>query len=140
MNLLKWLGGLIGIYVIFVIIFEAGYLGAMQPSFEEGGIPMLLLTVTAEHGNADTKMLARFDTKGKLYVSAHHWTRGWYGRAVTNPDVSVEIGGVKSQRVAIPVTGQEFEEVAAAYKLPIQVRFLMGFPPPRNILRLDPAD
>ncbi|SVB55191.1 uncharacterized protein METZ01_LOCUS208045, partial [marine metagenome] len=85
----------------------------------------------------ETKMLARFETEGKLYVSAHHWTRGWYNRAVSNPEVQVEIDGIPSQRMAILVTGKEFEEVAAAYEIPLRARFLMGFPPPRDILRLD---
>lgn len=60
MRILKWLGGLLAIYVVFVVIFEAGYLGMMQPSFEEGGIPMLLLTTTDERGEEVSKMLARF--------------------------------------------------------------------------------
>ena len=140
MKLFKWLGSLIVIYVLFVVIFEGGYLGIMQPSFEERGIPMLVLTTNDEHGDADSSMLARFETNGKLYVSAHHWTRGWYRRAITNPAVQVEIDGMKSRRVAIPVLGQEFDEISAAYKLPLPARFLMGFPPPRDILRLDPAD
>ena len=33
---------------------------------------------------------------------------------------------------------KEFEAVAEAFPLPFVVRFLMGFPPQRNILRLDP--
>lgn len=80
MKILKWLGGLIAVYVVLVVVFEAGYLGMMQPSFEEGGIPMLVLTVTDE----------------------------------------------------------EFDAIATAYKIPFVARLLMGFPPPRDILRLDP--
>ena len=137
MRFLRWVGRLIAAYVICVLIFEAGYLGVLQPSFEEGGIPMLKLTTTDGLGETQTKMLARFETDGRLYVSAHHWTRGWYHRAVSNPKVQVEIDGIPSQRMAIPVTGKEFEEVAAAYEIPLRARFLMGFPPPRDILRLD---
>lgn len=137
MRIIKWLGGLLAVYVVFVVIFEAGYLGMMQPSFEEGGIPMLLLTTTDEKGEEVSKMLARFETEEKLYVSAHHWTRGWYHQAVANPEVLVEIDGSETQRIAVPVAGEEFDEVAAAYKLPLMARFLMGFPPPRDILRLD---
>ena len=40
---------------------------------------------------------------------------------------------------AVPVKGEEFDRVAAAYPLPFFVRFLMGFPPEREILRLDPV-
>jgi len=137
MRVLKWLGALIAIYLVFVVIFEAGYLGLMQPSFEEGGIPMLILTTTDETGEKVSKMLARFETEDKLYVSAHHWTRGWYRRAVANPEVLVEIDGSKTHRIAVPVLDEEFDGVAAAYKIPLRARFLMGFPPPRDILRLD---
>lgn len=137
MKVLKWLGGLVAAYIVFVVVFEAGYLGTYQPSFEEGGIPMLELTTTDESGESRDRMLARFETHGKLYVSAHHWTRGWYKRAIENPYVRVEIGGVVSDYTAIPVDGEEFERVVAEYPLPFVVRFLMGFPPPRDILRLD---
>jgi hypothetical protein len=138
MKVLKWLGGLIAIYIVFVVIFEAGYLGMMQPSFEEGGIPMLILTTKDETGEEVSKMLARFETEeGKLYVSAHHWTRGWYRRAVVNPKVVVEIDGTKTRRIAVPVVDEEFDGVAVAYKIPLGARFLMGFPPSRDILRLD---
>ena len=56
-----------------------------------------------------------------------------------NPDVLVEIDGVESDFVAVPVEGEEFERIAAEYPLPLPIRFLMGFPPQREILRLDPA-
>jgi hypothetical protein len=135
---MKWLGGLVAAYVVFVFIFEAGYLGTMQPSFEEGGIPMLVLTTTDGSGESRERMLARFETSEKLYVSAHHWTRGWYKRAVENPNVRAEIDGVVADYVAVSVEGEEFEQVAEEFPLPFVARFLMGFPPPRDILRLDP--
>ena len=137
MKMLKWLGSLIAFYVVFVVAFEAGYLGMYQPSFEEGGIPMLVLTTTDDSGVSRDRMLARFETDGKLYVSAHHWTRGWYKRALLNPNVRIEVDGVVSDYKAIPVDGEEFEQVATKHPLPFVVRFLMGFPPPRDILRMD---
>ncbi|MCB1685479.1 MAG: nitroreductase/quinone reductase family protein [Pseudomonadales bacterium] len=139
MKLLKWLGGILAVYVVFVVVFEAGYLGTMQPSFEEGGIPMLVLTTTDDSGKPLDRMLASFETDGRLYVSAHHWTRGWYERALKNPQVRVNIGGVAGDYTAVHVGGEEFERVAATHPLPLVVRFLMGFPPLRDILRLDPA-
>lgn len=136
MKLLKWLGGTVAAYVLFVVLFEAGYLGAYQPSFAERGIPMLVLTTTDASGDTQDRMLARFEKDGRLYVSAHHWTRGWYKRALEQPQVQVQIDGVISDYVAVPVEGVEFQQVAAAYPLPFVVRFLMGFPPSRDILRL----
>ena len=95
-KLLKWLSGVVGIYVVFVVIFETVYLGYMQPSFEEGGIPMLDIVTNDDSGNLNKRRLARFESsEGHLYVSAHHWTRGWYHELVTNPEVSVEIDGAK---------------------------------------------
>ena len=137
MKALKWLGIVAAFYVSFVVVFETGYLGIYQPSFEDSGIPMLVLTTTDDSGKSRDRMLARMETDGKLYVSAHHWPRGWYKRALKNPNVRIKIHDMVSDYIAVPVDGEEFERVAAEHPLPLPVRFLMGFPPPREILRLD---
>ena len=139
MKALKWIGIVLGIYVAFVFLFETVYLGWLQPSFADGGIPMLAITTTDASGESDRRMLARLETGGKIYVSAHHWPRGWYHRAVANPEVRVEIDGVEGPYTAVPVAGAEFERVAAEFPLPFPIRFMMGFPPERDILRLDPT-
>ena len=136
MKLLKTLALVAVAYATFVVLFETVYLGLLQPSFEDAGIPMLTLTTTDADG-AHTRRLASFNLDGQLYVSAHHWPRGWYRRARQNPSVRVAVNGVTARYIASPVSGAEFERVAAAYPLPLPVRFLMGFPPPRKILRLD---
>ena len=137
MKALKWLGIVAAFYVSFVVVFETGYLGIYQPSFEDSGIPMLVLTTTDDSGKSRDRMLARMETDGKLYVSAHHWPRGWYKRALKNPNVRIKIHDMVSDYIAVPVDGEEFERVAKDHPLPLPVRFLMGFPPPREILRLD---
>jgi len=137
MKALKWLGIVAAVYVSFVVVFETGYLGIYQPSFEDSGIPMLVLTTTDDSGKSRDRMLARMETDGKLYVSAHHWPRGWYKRALKNPNVRIKIHDMVSDYIAVPVDGEEFERVAKDHPLPLPVRFLMGFPPPREILRLD---
>lgn len=134
----KWVGVLLAVYIAFVVLFEVVYLGMLQPSFEDSGIPMLVLHTTDESGATKSRMLANFQTDNKLYVSAHHWPRGWYRRAITNPDVQVSIDGIKADYRAVPVSGEEFDRVDAAHPLPLPVMFLMGFPPSRQILRLDP--
>ena len=139
MKALKWLGIIAAFYVSFVVVFETVFLGMYQPTLESTGIPMLVITTTDDSGEPLERRLARFETDGKLYVSAHHWTRGWYKRSLKNPNVQVEIDGVTLEYIAVPVEGEEFEQVAAQYPLGVLVRFLMGFPPPRDILRLDPA-
>lgn len=73
----------------------------------------------------------RFESDPKTYVPAHHWTCGWYERAVNNPDVRVEIDGTASDYTAVPVQGEEFERVAREHPLPLFARFLVGFPPLR---------
>ena len=154
MKVFKWLGTVAVVYVIFVLLFESLFLGMYQPSFEdpEGcskadgqktlrgdcGIPMIVITTTDDKGESSNTMVARFITEGKLYVSAHHWTRGWYKAALKNPNVRGEIQGNVEDYIAVSVEGEEFELVAAGFPLPFPARFLMGFPPPRQILRLDP--
>ena len=138
MKTLKRLGAVLGIYIGFVVVFETGYLGLYQPSFEESGIPMLLLTTTDADGEADSRMLALFAANGEIYVSAHHWIRGWYHRARSNPEVTVRVGDGEGTYIAVPITGDEFDQVAVEHPLRFPTRFLMGFPPPRDILRLDP--
>ena len=70
-------------------------------------------------------------------VSANHWPRGWYRRAVANPEVEVVRGGEKLAFRAVPVTGAERDQISRDYPLPFWVRLLTGFPP-RSYLRLDP--
>ena len=153
MKAFKWLGIVGVVYVIFVVLFESVFLGMYQPSFEdpegcsnedgqktlrrECGIPMIVITTTDDKGESRDRMLARFETDGKLYVSAHHWTRGWYKAARKNPNVRGEIQGKVKDYIAVTVEGEEFERVASEHPLPLPARFLMGFPPPRQILRLD---
>ena len=138
----KWIGGIVGVYVVFVVLFESVFLGYLQPSFEGedgGGIPMLDIVTTGESGTVGKRRLARFESSaGPLYVSAHHWTRGWYHDLVANPKVRIEIDGEVGDYEAVVVTGDEFDRVAAEFPLPFPVRLLMGFPPERNIVRLDP--
>jgi len=139
MKVLKWLGVIFAVYVAFVVAFETLFLGLYQPELGNTGLPMLVITTTNDSGVSRERRLARFETDEKLYVSAHHWPRGWYKRALENPNVSVEVDGVVADYLAVPVEGKEFERVAVEHPLPLSFLFVMGFPPPRDILRLDPA-
>ncbi len=138
-KVLKWVGVIVAVYVAFVVAFETLFLGLYQPKLGSTGIPMLVITTTDDSGVSRERRLARLETDGKVYVSAHHWPRGWYSRAFENPNVRVEIDGAVADYIAVPVDGEEFERVAAEHPLPLPILFLMGFPPPRDILRLDPA-
>ncbi len=140
MKALKWLGILFGIYVVFVLLFEFVYLGYLQPSFEESGIPMLDITTTDDAGDTRVRKLAKFQSaNGNLYVSAHHWPRGWYHELMAHPEVVVEIDGTAGNYLAVAVDGEEFDQIDAEFPLGFVVNFLMGFPPERDIVRLDPV-
>ena len=41
--------------------------------------------------------------------------------------------------IAVDVQGDEFDRVATEHPLPFVARYLMGFPPTRDIMHLDPA-
>ena len=151
MRVFKWLGVLGLVYIVLVFLFETVLLGYNQPSFEdEGGcsgfgqgcgIPMIVITTTDDKGQLTDRMLARFNsTDGKIYVSAHHWPRGWYKEAIKNPNVKGTIDGEVKDYVAVPVEGDEFEMVASGFPLRLPVKIMMGFPPKRQILRLDPLE
>lgn len=139
MRALKWLGIAAAIYAVAVLLFDGVYISLNQAKLEGTSIPMLFITTTDESGETDRRQLARFEKDGKLYVSAHHWWRGWYHRAVANPAVKIEIEGVAGDYVAVPIDGEEFEQIAQGFRIGFLPRLLMGFPPPRDILRLDPA-
>ena len=137
MKVFKWLGFVVFGYAAFVLLFETVFLGIFQPTLESATIKNLVITTTNESGKHTPRKLAFVEVDANLYVSAHHWRRGWYHEAVDNPNVTIEIEGVKVDYLATPVSGQEFDAVAEAFPLRFPVRFLMGFPPKRDILRLD---
>jgi len=96
---------------------------------------VLLTTVSADGARKDT-VIAGVESQGQLYVAANHWLRGWYRRAVANPDVEVVREGRKLTCSAVPVSGAERDQIAGEYRLPFALRLLTGFPP-RSFLRLD---
>ena len=139
----KKVAGIVAIYLAFVVLFEAIFLGYLQPSFERegGGIPMLDIITTDEDGKLSKRRLARLQASdGPLYISAHHWTRGWYHELVANPAVRAEVDGDVADYVAVVVTGDEFDRIVTEFPIPLFMRFLMGFPIGRDIVRLDPPE
>jgi hypothetical protein len=131
MKALKWAAIVAAVYVGLVVLFEAVILGMIQPKLEGAALPMLVITTTDDSGESKPRRLAQLDVDGRIYVSAHHWPRGWYHRAVANPEVRVEMDGAESDYLAVPVDGEEFDRVAAEVPLPFFIRLVMGFPPER---------
>jgi len=70
-------------------------------------------------------------------VSANHWPRPWYHRALANPAVEVTEKGERRPFTAVPVTGAELERIQERYPFPLMLKLLTGFAP-RKFLRLDP--
>ena len=136
MRILKWIS-IVAVAYLFLVLGVETWLGVFQPTLERTGFPMLVITTTDSSGVARDRRLARMESGGQVYVSAHHWPRGWYRRALKNPEVQVEIEEVTGDYIAVPVEGEEYARVVEEWPLPFRMRFVMGFAP-RDLLRLDP--
>ncbi len=126
------IGVLVG-YVGLIVAFES-MMGIVQP--EQGNV--LTITTTGADGVASDRVLARLDDNGRTFVSANHWPRAWYRKALANPDVQVTIDGVRGDYRAVSIEdASEHERLDTAFAHPFAFRFITGFPP-RYFLRLDP--
>jgi hypothetical protein len=119
------------------IVFESLVVALGPLKIQDIGLPVLLITTTAQDGTSKDRALGYVESQGRLYVSANHWPRAWYQRARENPKVRVTLNGEVSDRLAVPVSGEELDRIRVEYRMPTVVRFLTGFPP-RAFLRLDP--
>jgi len=139
MRLFKWLVILLVAYVGLVAAFEGlvGFMGKRQAESGSVSDPRWIVISTSDSGERRDTVIAGVELDGRLYVAANHWPRGWYHRAIQNPDVEVTRGGDKKPYRAVPLVGAEEAHVAGEYVLPFAIRFLTGFPP-RSFLRLDP--
>ena len=119
-------------YAGLVTAFES-FLGIVQPS----NASTIVITTTTPDGAAQDRVVSPVEDRGQLYVSANHWPRSWYKRALANPDVDVTAGGEKRAYRAVPVTAAENDRLSVDHAHPLLFRILTGFPP-RYFLRLDP--
>jgi hypothetical protein len=101
------------------------------------GEDWIVLTTADAGGGTRDSVVAGVEHEGHLYVAANHWPRGWYRRALRQPELTVTRGGQAAPYRAVSVTGDERDRIARAYDLPVPIRFMTGFPP-RAFLRLDP--
>jgi hypothetical protein len=121
-------------YVGIVVAFES-LLGYLQPT--RG--PTMVITTFEGDGTPHERVVTRVEGAGQLYVSANHWPRAWYHRALENPEVQITLGGEKRSYRAVPVTGAEHDRVEAENRHGVFFRILTGFAP-RYFLRLDPRE
>ncbi len=132
MKALKIVGIVLLVYVGIVVLFES-LLGAFQPQSES----TIVITTTDAQGASQDRVVSPIEDGGALYVSANHWPRSWYDRAIENPEVRVTANGTTTEYVAVPITGATDDRLQREHAHPIFFRILTGFPP-RNFLRLDP--
>jgi hypothetical protein len=136
MKILRGFGIVVAGYVVMIVLFES-FLGLGQPKAERMGLPMLVVTTTDTSGESYERRLALFETEGRMYVSAHHWPRAWYRRALERPEVRIDFEGVIGDYTAVVVEGSEYDRVVTEHPIPLPATILMGFAP-RDLLRLDP--
>lgn len=132
MTALKIIAIVLMVYVGIVVAFES-LIGYFQPM----GGPTLVITTFDADGTSHDRVVSRLETGGQLYVAANHWPRAWYRRALANPEVNIALDGQKSDRRAVPVTGEEHDRVESEHRHGFFFRLLTGFPP-RYFVRLDP--
>ncbi len=102
MKIIRFLGYLLGIYVVLGLIID-GAIGYFQP---EGGNTAVLRTFD-EAGVAHDRVLGLLDDDGQLWVESGHWFRGWYKRLLRNPDVVLLRDDAATPYVAVPVNTPE---------------------------------
>jgi hypothetical protein len=133
MKALKIAAILVVVYACAVAAFES-LIGFLQPA----DASTLVLVTFDETGTPHERVVSRLDSDGRVYVSANHWPRAWYTRALEHPDVQATIDGRKGNYRAVPVTGAEAERVEGEHPHGLWFRILTGFPP-RRFVRLDPS-
>ena len=135
---IEWIAILFGIYVGVVVAFATlvVIMGARQAARGVApGEDWIVIAISDANGSTET-VVAGVESDGQLYVSANHWLRGWYRRALENPDVDVTRAGERLPYRVVPVIGVERARIVRDYRIPWAIRFLTGFPP-RSFLRLD---
>lgn len=109
---------------------------AFQPE-NLGGQTIVLTTFDAED-QPHERVITPIERDGQLIVSANHWPRAWYERALANPDVKVRRSGETETRSyrAVPVSEAEREYLLDNSGFPKLAYLFTGFAP-RQFLRLE---
>ena len=132
MKALKIVAIVVLVYVGVVVAFES-LIGYFQPTAGS----TLVITTFDGNGTAHDRVVSPLESDGQLYVAANHWPRGWYNRALENPEVQLTLDSEKGDYRAVPVTGVEHDRVEGENSHSVVFRILTGFPP-RYFVRLDP--
>jgi hypothetical protein len=70
-----------------------------------------VLRTYGEAGDSKDTVLSLRDDNGQLWVESGHWFRGWYYRALANPNVEVIRGESVQPYRAVPVNTDEAVEL-----------------------------
>lgn len=139
MRVIRVLAIVLGVYLLLGLTADV-LIGLFQP--QNDGTVMIR---TFDDNGAHETVLSLRDDDGQLWVESGHWFRGWYHRAVANPEVELIRNGSAERYVAVPVNNPETVEhmthlmgkgQGAGYWIG---RAMLLFAPIKPV-RLDPAD
>ena len=122
MKAIKVLVIVLAVYVGLVVVFEVFVTTMGKRQADQGVRPdehWLVITTTGADGRNIDTVIAGVEVAGALYVSANHWPRGWYHRALEHPDVEITRAGTKTAYRAVPVDGDERARAVAGYQLAV---------------------
>lgn len=102
MRIIRLAAVVFGVYLILGLLADAA-IGYFQP---QGGNTAVLRTFD-EGGHPQETVLGLLDDNGQLWVESGHWFRGWYRRALANPEVELIRGGQATPYRAVPVDTPE---------------------------------
>ena len=128
------------VYVALALILDSA-IGYFQP---EGGDRTAVLRTFDAAGEPYDRVLLLLNDDGQLWVESGHWFRGWYRRALANPNVELVRDGQAAPYVAVPVnTPETVDKVTRLMGKGRDFRYWVGrtilmFAPIKP-LRLDPV-
>ena len=108
---------------------------AFQP--ENIGGETIVITTFDEAGEGHERVISPIELEGTLFVSANHWPRAWYRRALARPELEVRRADETRRFRAVPVSAEERERLLDAPGFPKIAYLFTGFAP-RRFLRLEP--
>lgn len=104
MRVIRILAIVLGVWVLLGLAADL-LIGLFQPQ-SDGTVVVRTFDDTGTH---ETVVSLRNDD-GQLWVESGHWFRGWYNRAVANPEVELVRDGTVERYIAVPVNTPEAVE------------------------------
>ena len=101
------IAGLLAAFVALALLFDA-WVAVAQPEFEPGGQVGVIYTRDTDD-NVHADRLAVVEDDEAIWVQSGHHFRGWYHRAVANPEVELDRGDGPKPYTAVPIDTPEVE-------------------------------